>query len=82
MQLNGYIPKLTFDLIQARIQDFCQRGARKNAENQGHSSIELEIYKQYIAELRAKRAYNYMNLWYARESCCKFSSIELDIYKQ
>ena len=41
---------------QARIQDFFQRGARKNAENQGHISIELEMYKEYIAELRAKRA--------------------------
>ena len=43
---------------QARIQDFFQRGARKNSENQVHSSIELEMYKQYIDELRAKRASN------------------------
>ena len=34
---------------------FFQRGARKNAENQGHSSIELEMYKQYIAVLRFAR---------------------------
>ena len=31
-------------------------GARKN---QGHSRIELELYKEYIAEFRAKRAYNF-----------------------
>ena len=42
--------------IQARIQDFFQREARTNSENQDHSSIELEMYKQYVAELRAKRA--------------------------
>ena len=34
---------------QAQIQDFFHRGARKNAENQGHISIELAMYKQYIA---------------------------------
>ena len=30
----------------------------KNAENQGHSSIMLEMYKQYTDELRTKRATN------------------------
>ena len=34
---------------------FFQRGARKKAENQGHRSIELEMYKQYIDDLRVKR---------------------------
>ena len=29
------------------IQDFFSAGARTKAENQGHSSIELEMYKQY-----------------------------------
>ena len=70
---------------QARIQDFCQRGGTKNAENQGHNSIELEVYKQYIAELRAKLVANFeaknvqncVKLWYARETCCKLRSIEL-----
>ena len=37
---------------------FFSTGSTKNAENQGHSSIELEMYKQYIVVLRAKRAYN------------------------
>ena len=35
---------------------FFSTGERKNAENQGHISIELEMYKRYIAELRAKLA--------------------------
>ena len=38
---------------------FFKRGARKNAENQGHISIELDMYKEYIAELRSKRATNF-----------------------
>ena len=29
--------------VQARIQDFFSGGNEKNAENQGHSSIELEM---------------------------------------
>ena len=33
---------------------FVLAGARTNVENQGHSSIALEMYKQYIDELRAK----------------------------
>ena len=57
------MPTMAFKLIevpwQARIQDLFQRGARKNAENQGHSSIELEMSKQYIDELRGKRASNF-----------------------
>ena len=40
------------------MQDFFQRGARKKAENQGHSSIELEMYKQYILKLGIKK-----NVW-------------------
>ena len=39
--------------MQARIQDFFFYGEH---ENQGHSSIELGLYKQYIAEWRAKRS--------------------------
>ena len=35
---------------------FFSTGGTKNVANQGHSSIELEMYKEYIAELRAKRA--------------------------
>ena len=69
------------------IQDFFPAGVRQNAENQGHSSIELEMSKQYIDELRAKRAshvearnvQNYMKWWYARY---KLSSIELEMSKQ
>ena len=68
--------------FQAQIQDFCQRGARKNAENQGHSSIELEMYKLYIDKLHAKRAYNFearnvqncMKLW------CTWSVLQIKQY--
>ena len=45
---NGKSEKLGH--YQARIQEF-QQVARKN---QGHSSIGLEMYKEYIAELRLK----------------------------
>ena len=47
------------------------------------------MYKQYMDELRAKRAANFearnvqncVKLWYAREACRKLSSIALEIYK-
>ena len=38
---------------------FFSAGARKNAENQGHRSIELEMFQQYMDELRVKRAANF-----------------------
>ena len=42
---------LITDTTYRRGSGFFQRGAWQNAENQGHSSIELEMHKQYIAEL-------------------------------
>ena len=54
------------------------------------SSIELEMYKQYVDKLRAKRAPNFeirnvqnlMKLWYARNVCRKLTSIELEMHTQ
>ena len=72
--LNSFSLSWLCYYYQARIQDFVQRGARKNAENQGHSSME--------ANFEARNETNCMKLWYAREGCCKLSSIELEMYKQ
>ena len=48
------------------------------------------MYKQYMDELRAKRAANFearnvqhfVKLWYALKACYKLRSIELLMYKQ
>ena len=63
---------------------FILAGARTNAENQSDSCIELEMYKQYIDELRAKRASNFevrnvqncVKLCYARKAWQQLSRIE------
>ena len=55
---------------------FFQRGARKTYENQGHSSIELEMYKQYIGELQSLKLRMYKTVWNYD------MPVELEMYKQ
>ena len=51
------------------------------------SNIELEVYQQYMDELRTNRAANFdlqicMKLWYSRKACYKCNSIELEMHQQ
>ena len=55
--MNSFIFYLLIDFLtflSGADPGFFSAGAQKNAENQGHSSIELEMSKQYIDELWAK----------------------------